>query len=69
MTGYDVFNMCDMSAAFNTVSHDILIERLSVYCGIKGKSFDWCISYLKDRRQAVNIKGTLSDEIPLRSMD
>ena len=57
--------LLDMSAAFDTVSHDILIERLSVYCGIRGKALDWIISYLTGRRQAVNINGTLSDELPL----
>jgi len=55
--------LLDMSAAFDPVSHDILIERLSVYAGIKIKALEWITSYLKDRKQAVNIHGELSDEL------
>ena len=55
--------LLDMSTAFDTVSHDILIERLSVYAGIKIKALEWITSYLKDRKQAVNIHGELSDEL------
>ncbi len=57
--------LLDMSAAFDNVSHDLLLERLSVHCGIKGKALDWISSYHKGRRQAVNIHGTLSDELTL----
>ncbi len=57
--------LLDMLAAFDTISHDLLPERFSVHCGIKGKALDWIISYLKGRRQAVNIHGTLSDELTL----
>ena len=55
--------LLDMSAAFDTVSHDILLERLSVYTGIKGKALEWIASYLQNRRQAVTINGELSDEL------
>jgi hypothetical protein len=57
--------LLDMSAAFDTVSHEILIDRLSTHVGITGKALDWIVSYLSDRRQAVKIRGVLSDELPL----
>ncbi len=57
--------LLDMLFAHGTVSHDLLLERLSAHCGIKGKSLDWISSYHKGRRQAVNINGNLSDELTL----
>ncbi len=57
--------LLDMSAAFDNVSHDLLLERLSVHCGIKDKALNWISSYHKCRRQAVNINGPLSDELTL----
>ncbi len=48
------FILLDMSSSFDTVSHDLHLERLSVQCSIKGKGFDWISSYLRGRRQAVS---------------
>lgn len=36
--------------AFDTVTHDILIEKLNHF-GVIGAAKDWFISYLKERRQ------------------
>jgi hypothetical protein len=57
--------LLDMSAAFDTVDHKILLERLSVRLGVRGTALKWIESYLTGRRQAVNINGTLSKELPL----
>ncbi len=57
--------LLDMSAAFDIVSHDIILERLSVHRGITDKAFHWISSYLCSRRQAVDINGTLSGELTL----
>src|ERR1043165_9093929 len=39
----------DVSAAFDTVDHDILINRLLVSFGISGKPLDWLHSFLNGR--------------------
>ena len=53
--------LLDLSAAFDTVDHSILIRRLEQRCGITGTALDWLISYLKNRKQTVSIDGELSD--------
>ena len=50
----------DLKKAFDTVSHDILLEKLNHY-GITGISNDWFRSYLSDRTQFVSINGFNSD--------
>ena len=40
----------DLKKAFDTVNHDILIEKLKLY-GFQKQSLSWCESYLKDRKQ------------------
>ena len=42
----------DLKKAFNTSSHNILLEKLNHY-GIRGISNDWFMSYLSDRTQFV----------------
>ena len=44
----------DLKKAFDTVDHDILLEKLYMY-GIKGSAHDWLRDYLKDRKQTVQI--------------
>ncbi len=33
--------LLDLSAAFDTINHDILIDRLQNYAGIKGQALSW----------------------------
>ena len=56
-----VLLLLDMSAAFDTVDHDLLLARLSSRFGIKNQVLKWFESYLKDRRQFVVIDGVKSD--------
>ena len=41
--------MLDLSAAFDTIDHDILMHRLRTRFGIGGKVFDWLNSFLRVR--------------------
>ena len=45
--------LLDLSAAFDTVDHDILIERLRRSFGITDSALRWFQSYLSDRTQCV----------------
>ena len=56
--GVDVAYL-DFRKAFDLVSHEHLIYKLSKY-GIKGKILDWIKDFLKDRTQRVVIRGTAS---------
>ena len=45
----------DLSKAFDTLSHDILLRKLHKY-GIRGTALDWFKSYLSDRSMRVKIQ-------------
>ena len=55
-----------MSAAFDTVDHNVLLSRLEEYAGVKGSALQWMRSYLENRSQAVVIDGVVSKQYPLR---
>ena len=50
----------DCSAAFDTIQHSVLLEKLKLY-GASDKSMEWFKDYLKDRAQYVSVAGTRSD--------
>ena len=54
--------MLDLSAAFDLVSHDILLKKLELY-GFDDRSIKWIKSYLTDRQQCVYIDGVLSQPL------
>ena len=57
--------LLDLSAAFDTVHHDILIARLKNDLGIEGDALSWLISYLSDRSQRISINGGTSRKFPI----
>ena len=45
--------LLDLSAAFDTVEHVIMMEVLEKRFGLEGKAYDWFGSYFSDRRQVI----------------
>ena len=52
--------LLDLSAAFDTVRRNILLERLRLSFGLSGNALDWWASYLSDRTQRVGVNDGLS---------
>jgi hypothetical protein len=57
--------LLDLSAAFDTVDHDILIRRLRHY-GLHDNDLQWFRSYLTDRSQSVWYNGQMSSSVIIR---
>ena len=49
--------LLDLSAAFDTVDHMILLSRLSNCFGVTGEAIKWIQSYLQERSQKVIVNG------------
>ena len=60
-----VLVLLDLSAAFDTVDHTFLLERLKQF-GISGTAESWFKSYLEDRAQKVHLHGSSSASSSLR---
>ena len=58
--------LLDLSAAFDTVSYPVLLNRLRDRIGVKGDALKWFESYLEDREQAVCINGAKSENRELK---
>ena len=52
--------LLDLSAAFDTTDHTILLRRLADWFGVSGKALDWFKSYLTDRSQRIKLRNCLS---------
>ena len=60
-----VFVMLDLSAAFDTIDHITLLNRLEQQFGFAEKPLQWVASYLSDRFQTVSIDGKVSEIVLL----
>jgi len=63
--GVAILVLLDLSAAFDTVDHDVLLDRMHSLLGIGGTVLKWFGSYLTGRRQQVQIHDALSGMILL----
>ena len=57
--------LLDLSSAFDTVDHDIMIHRLAMSLGITGTALQWLRSYLSGHSQHVIVSGEQSENLNL----
>ncbi|XP_072030516.1 uncharacterized protein [Amphiura filiformis] len=58
--------LLDLSSAFDTIDHDILVDRMQREFGITGSAKNWFNSYLRDRSNRVCVLGDYSENHPLK---
>ena len=52
--------LLDLSAAFDTIDHEVLLNRLNQRFGFRDLALKWLVSYLADRKQNVRIRSAVS---------
>ena len=57
--------MLDLSAAFDTVDHSILLSVFERRFGVCDTTLSWFTSYLSGRTQTIHVIGTSSDQLPV----
>ena len=60
-----VLVMLDLSAAFDTIDHQILVQRMKDIFGVQGDALKWVASYPTEWYQVVNIDGHISSSAQL----
>jgi hypothetical protein len=64
MGNYCIGIFLDLCKAFDSCSHDILLNKLEKL-GLRGNVLSWFDSYLKNRMQCVDINGSLSSSFEI----
>ena len=57
--------LLDLSAAFHTIDHGILLVRLQSYFGVDGTALAWLRSYITGRMLFVSVLGHDSEPVPM----
>ena len=60
-----LLGLLDMSAAFDTVDHEILLHRIQTSFGITGQALSLLRSFLESRTQQVSFNNSLSATMPV----
>ena len=63
---YTIGIFLDLSKAFDTINHSILIKKLEYY-GIRGVALKWFENYLANRKQIVKYSDTKSKAMTITS--
>ena len=58
--------LLDLSLAFDTVDHDVLLTILCDEIGVKGSALAWFTSFLKGRSQCIRLGKITSETVTIR---
>ena len=64
--GGAILVLLDLSAAFDTIDHNLLLQHLQYQVGITDRALKWCTSYLDERTQQVKVRDSLSSPCKLK---